>query len=319
MGKQLQLAALAGLSLVVGTGADCCGVGAPELAARYDPYQGCYLYDCPIAVGAEQQIFVQTYDARDEYRIKTARLADPSLAEIEVFHNDVLVRPHAAGTTSIDTTLVGGGDIPGTLRFADRAVTRTVAPSMPAGSSPTRPQIYAGSTMVLIADHRDAMDTPLLGHGLEQWSVTGGTLREVPPAATTDSQRTRYATVAEEGKRLVVKARPDATAFEADIVQAGSAQKIVLTTAYARLVDQGALTVYSYQAELVGVEVYSAANRRLFGAPRRAGLTVSVDNPAIAIASVVDGKIQVQPMAFGSATLTVSFDGLTRRYRLNVQ
>ena len=74
--------------------------------------------------------------------------------------------------------------------------------------------MFEGTSFYVIADHRSADDRQLLGHGLEGWSATGGTLSEVPVEARpytydlTDTLRGFFGNLEVSSKQGVIAGDP---------------------------------------------------------------------------------------------------------------
>jgi hypothetical protein len=327
------------------TAADCCGVGAPELWPRSTVYVDCYPYECPVAVGAKQAFFVLRFGDQDN-RVRAASLDVAGLAGVSTTERDMIVYPHTAGESRVLLTLADGSRHPGFLRFHERATTNVVAslppPGPPRGGTEAAgvepPLMFEGTTFTVIADHRDAGNNRLLGHGLEQWSVSGGTL--APVSATPfefsgysgsdaaqlvflDTARVRSVT-AGSGPRLVVHARGDSPPFEADVAPAGSTARLELAVGDQRFTDDGELTMWAGTPS-GDVRAYvmplSQDDRLILGSPRDSNLEATVDDPDVVLASVLDDERAVTLVAQrpGRATLEITFDGVTRRLHIEVR
>ena len=306
-----QVLGLSAVSLLFLAGGDCCGVGEPALMVGDDVSGRCYSGDCPLAIGAD--VVVMAYPDPD---IRGASLEDPSLATLELMNGNLIVHPLAPGTVKLRTALADNSVLTARLVFAARATTR-VTPLVHIdyeNDAPGRPQVFTGTTFDVFADHRDAADQTLLGTGLEDWSITGGSFSGSP-----EGVRLVRRVVAGSEPRLVVSARPDSAPLEVDVLPAGSTAHLDLQTRI-RQRDTGVITATFGVVERIWVSPYAANDRFIYGVPAGGDLTVTTDDPEIATAHLGSGReIQVTAKASGSTTMTVVFDGITRSFRIDVE
>jgi hypothetical protein len=277
-----------------------------------------WLGECPIAVGSEAQIMYASDGGADLEQIAKGSIDDPTLAEIELFHHDLLVRPRTAATAAFHIELVDGTKFDGAFEFADRTHTRTTS-SLESAVVGARALVYSGSPFTVYAEHLDKLDRPLLGHGLEQWSATGGVLIPAAPFGTLDPQRTRSA-IAGDARVITVRARPDATPLQVDVAPPGSAAHLELNYGVSRLWESGVITLDHHTAVVVDVRPFTSGQRLLNGAPRRGGLSAVTDNPAVATVKLLPGAraFELSTLSSGTTVLTLRFDGLERRFRIAV-
>lgn len=319
-----QLLGLAATSLLFLPGSDCCGVGEPQLAARYSAYDGCDFYSCPLAVGSEVQVFMESWttETEDENRIRRASLDDPSLGELALYEGDVLVRPLVAGQVTLTATLADKSQVSAYMVFADRASTKILAPSISHNTYPPGlPQVFAGTAFNVLADHLDAAGNSLLGSGLEDWSVTGGEfVPYVDPNPMVDLARVRRVQVGGDPK-LVVSARPDGMPLEVEVLPGGSTASLGLEWDFTTLRNSGQFSLSAGYLLRIAVYPYAANGRFIYGMPVGGSLTATTDNFDVATAQRAPGggmQIDVLAVAPGSTVMTVAFDGMTWRFRIDV-
>lgn len=313
--------ALGVVSLVFCGAESCCGTGDYGVLARYTlAGEDCYYLGCPIAVGAEAQLFaVWTYGKADS--IESASI-DPYLAELELYHGDVLVRPTAPGTATLTVRLASGDVLETPLTF-NVAVSIGVSANLGANTYPPGlPQAFAGSVFGVMSDYRDLAQQPMLGHGLDAWSITGGTLYPVVADETSlvDPDRVRQVIVGSD-PALVVRAHPSGPPLEVDVLPAGSTRRIEVAARSANVYTPLDLSLGDGAIEVMPVHAYSADGRFIYGTPPLAGvLRASTDDPEVATAGVISEQrsLRVVAHAPGTTELTVTFDGVTRRYTLTV-
>lgn len=308
------------VSLVFCGAGTCCMTGDSGVLARYTPTEECFYMSCPIAVGSEAQLFAAwSYGKADS--IKSASI-EPYLAELELYHGDVLVRPTLPGTATLTVRLASGDVLQAPLTFSV-AVSIGVSANLGANTYPPGPpQAFAGSVFGVTSDYRDLAQQPMMGHGLDAWSITGGTLYPVVADETSlfDPDRVREVIVGSDPS-LVIHAHPSGPPLDVDVLPAGSTRRIEVAARSASVYTPLDISLGTGAIEVMPVHAYSADGRFIYGMPPLTGvLRASTDNPDIATAGVISEQrsLRVVARAPGTTELTVTFDGVTRRYALTV-
>ena len=313
---------VAGTIFLLCSGMTCCGVGGPELVALSADDE-CAYFDCPLALDGEVVVDLWTYARPGD--ITDATLDRPDLAELTVDRGRLVVRPRVAGNGVLCVTLGDGTVVEHWLETAAVASTDVVADRTIGGLHhvypPGRKQMYAGSTLRVFAEHRDARGSRLLGHGFEAWTISGGTLVE-PEATfetTLDTALVRDVT-ATDPALVTVSAGPRSTALELEVVPAGSAATLELRYKMTS-VRFGEVSLMSSELVSVPVNVYSADGRYIHGTPIGGTLTVEVADPTV-VSVVPDDRsrgLRFEGLAPGTTELAVHFDGATARFTVNVR
>ncbi len=321
-----QALGLAGVSLVFCAAGTCCGVGDYGVLARYSPQDDCYYLGCPIAVGAEARLYASwTYTERGDKIIDATM--EPSLGELELFHGDLLVRPTQAGTATLRVTLASGDVLQAPIS-TDALASVSIASALTPSTYPAGPPLaFAGSTFDVHAVYASAMKQPMLGHGLEAWSVTGGTLAALPLEEPTiwdtyipvDPDNVRRV-VAGAGPKLTVSVHPTGTPLEVDIVPGGSTQRLDVAFPNADVYRPNDISLPIGRRVTVRVTPYAADGRAIFGIPAGGNLSAATDNTGVASVRTLPEtrELEVEAVAAGTTQLTVTLDGVTRRFNLDI-
>lgn len=313
---------LAGTIFLLCSGMTCCGVGGPELVALSADDE-CTYFDCPLALGGE--VVVDLWEYAQPGDITDAKLDRPDLASLKLDGGRLVLGPRVAGDGWLCVTIDGDTVLERWIETAAVASTSVVADRNIEGLHhvypPGRKQMYAGSTLRVFAEHRDAGGSRLLGHGFEAWTINGGTLAEpmAAPGATLDTALVRDLTAT--GPSLVtVSAGPRSTPLELDVVAAGSAATLELRYKTSR-VRFGEVSLISNELVSVPVNVYSADGRYIHGTPTGGALTVEVADPSVVSIVPDDSRraLRFEGLAPGTTGLAVHFDGATAHFTVNVR
>jgi len=211
-----------------------------------------------------------------------------------------------------------------TETLAEVSISSALTPSTyPAGPA----LAFAGATFDVYAVYADAMKQPMLGHGLEAWSITGGTLAAFPleePALwdayeTVDPDRVRRV-IAGAGPKLTVTAHPTAMPLEIDIVPGGSTQRLDVAFPNANVYTPNDVSLSTGRRVNVRVVPYAADGRAIFGVPAGGNFVATTDNGGVAsvITLPETRELEVEAIGPGTTQLTVTLDGVTRRLNLTV-
>lgn len=306
------VAATAFLSMGMG---ECCGVGGPELVAM-SADGSCWLGDCGLALGTE----VVT-ELLGDAALVDATLDRPELADIQIDGRQIVLYPKAEGVGVLSLQLSDGTAIDSWLTTAAIASTIVVPDRSIHGLSqsypPGRKLMFAGSTLRLTAEHRDTAGDRLLGHGREQWSVTGGTLVEPAAALFYDTALARHL-VAGNGPLVTVQATPTGTPYELEVVPAGSTQVLELEYTFGAK-RYGELPLRANEYLTVPLNAYAADGRFIAGLPPGVVPTVTVGDTSI-VEVYADGRqLRFYGGSPGRTQLTVAFDGATAQFDVVVQ
>jgi len=295
---------------------DCCGVGGPELMA-YSPDSECSLYDCGVIVGGELETELFT----GGQWVEDITLDPPEVADLAIDGARITIKPRLAGSATMRVTFadseypfevgIMGVALATTEVIPDRSITgfQRVYPPGPK-------QMFTGSTLRVIAAHRSASGQRLLGHGFEDWTVTGGTV------VATDPDQGAYTTlvrdvIAGTDPQISISARPGSTPLELDVLPAGSTRILELATKTGGL-RFGELVFRAGQYLSIPVSAFSADGRFIHGHPPGVGLGATLADETLASITVNDAERSLRIMALcpGRTDLDVTFDGVTTRFTL---
>jgi hypothetical protein len=325
------LITLAGVSFLCLTGADCCGVGGPELTASYGVDE-CAYFGCPLAIGSEVDVHAFTYSVEPD-AIVDASLNNPFLADVAVASDRVVLRPHIEGTGIVSVTLADETLVQAYVETAHVASTTVVfdpfveqlRPSYPGG----RMQMFVGSRLRVIAKHSDQRGRALLGHGVEQWSISGGMLADPSPDMVVDDLVYPYFNalrdmalvrdvVATGEPVIAITAAEASVPVEIDVVPAGSTARLRIDTR-SLYVSADNLSIGTAASFYVGA--FSADGRYIHGAPAGGELAATVVDPAIATVTIdsYTRALRITGTQPGTTDVIVSFDGLEVRFPITVR
>ena len=318
------LAATLSVFSIGADGGGCCGVGGPEIATLTVVDECSYLA-CPVAIGGEATAIAIWPEGAS---IVDATL-DADIADLALVDGSVRVVGRTVGAGQLALVLDDGTAITLPISTGVRATTRVVSTDPMHGNPypPGRPQMFAGSTLPVVAHHLDDRGKPLLGHGFEAWSVTGGRLVESPmfdplvysyvrpdPALSRD-------VVADAGASSVeVRAAATGDALQLDVVPEGSTARLDISNKGLGTLTANQLSLYKWQSAVFDVRAYGADGRYIHGIPPAAPLSATVADPVIATATVDPRARTVSVLAntTGTTEVVIAFDGHTRRYLVEV-
>jgi hypothetical protein len=314
--------ALAGVSLICCTAADCCGVGGPYLSAQAATDE-CRELACALGVGTT----VIAYHDRDPADpIVDAWLDTPRLADVAVADGRIKLRGREGGSTLLHARTRGDLVIDSYLKVTDVRRTAVIVDPRAMARAPQMSDnpvlVYEGTALRLIADHRGGdYDGPLLGHGIETWSTTAGTLGLVAePEPWLDHGRVRQVDTSFVTGLLEVSAGADTRSLAVDVVPPGSASRLVIE--YQRqTVVFGDITLRPGTGVLLTVDPYAEDGRYILGSPRGNELSITVADPTIAIVTADDRArtLEITAVAAGTTTAIVALDGVRRQLTLRIE
>lgn len=291
----------------------------------------CTTFDCPMVAGGE--VLANPIYASDYTTTVTASdvaVTPSDLADVRLENNVIVLHPRAVTGTAPSA---GGGDR-GTLAFtvADSgerferpisvapAATTTVVPyefELPSVYMPAR--LYAGGRMamflggslVVVAQHRASDGQRLLGHGLEQWTLSGpGELAEGAPSDDlSDSALVRWirptdlgeVTVSAGGVDLVLEVLPPRSTARLELERFGFAVSSLDLMA----------------SEVASVDVLAFASDGLY--IQGGTVSVSVTDSSIVEVSAGDrGYVNLRGHRSGTANVTIELDGVTTQFQVTV-
>jgi hypothetical protein len=320
-----QALGLAAVSLMFCAAYACDGYGDYGVLARYPSADDCYYVDCPIAVGSETRLYVVwTYGKGDSI---VAASMEPALADLEVFHGDLLVRPTVAGSARLTVTLASGDVLETPIETEVAASIATASQLTPSTYPAGPPLVFAGSPFLAHAVYKDPMQRPMLGHGLEAWSITGGTLvafpieepAPYPDVIGPDPDRVRRV-IAGSDSKVIVSAHPSGPSLEVDVTPAGSTRRLEVKFPNADVYTPNDVSLSRGGHVTVPVIPYAADGRAIFGIPAGGNLVAATDNAAVATVQTLPEtrELEVAAIAPGTTQLTVTLDGVTRALTITV-
>ena len=297
-----------------------CGDATPELAPRGN-LECPDLGSCSLATGSEliadafASTDVEESATVDELEVSPAGLID---ATIVPDHSGVDLHALVRGVGHIHAVLIFGDS---RLRFdrdvrvddvATSSITPTVYPRALV-ASPGHLAAFAGSAMELGVTYRDATGTPMLGHGFENWTTTGGTL----VAAFGDApfaDATLYRTLQLGDVPVVVTANDVQLAI--DVRPAHSTATLGLGTD--QVIADGSPIVVGDGARFDLIAMTSD-HVPLLGASPLGPPQVTVDDPRIVTFDVFEQQIQATTHTAGTTTVHVGVDGVVATFFVSVQ
>lgn len=301
---RVSLRALAAVGFLSFTGADCCGVGAPELV----PERGACasFYECSIAVDGRVTA-VSTYPAS---RVVAVDVDPPELLTVVLDGERLQLRARLAGEGRVRAAYTDGGTAETWITTAPIADTRVVP--VDEGVPPGPIAIYRGGELRVAAEHLDERGQRMMGDGLETWAIDGGTLREV--RGDTGPQRI---VVAGDGDAASVTARPGTTPLALDIMRPGATARLALTVGTLPLTDERVVVLRSGASAVVGVLPLAEDGRRIHGLPTLDGLEASSSNAGVTAEVVRERReVTLRALAAGEGEVEVKLDGQVVRFRV---
>jgi len=297
-----------------------CGDAVGELSPRGS--LDCYSFGgCALATGSEviadaiADTDVPEGATVDELEVSPAGLID---ATILPDRSGVELQALVAGVGHIHAVLLFG---PSTLRFdsdfrvADIASSSIAPSNYPAAltATPDHVAMFAGSAIGLTMTYREANGAPMLGHGLENWATTGGTLvAAFADAPFADAPLFRTLQVADTS--VVVTANDAQLAI--DVRPAQSTATLGLGTDHV-IADGSAIAVSdNARFDLIAM---TSDHVPVLGASPVGPAQVTVDDPNVVTFEVLDQEIQATTHVPGTTALHVSFDGVVSTFQLTVQ
>ncbi|MFT3696543.1 MAG: hypothetical protein QM831_25615 [Kofleriaceae bacterium] len=182
-----------------------------------------------------------------------------------------------------------------TLRVADIATTNLQLLRPAVVAAPPMIAAFPATELLVQAQYFDLRGNPLVGHGVEDWALTGGVVQQQYDFQTygEDSALMQFVSITGDaelsahGATLSVKQVPF-----------GSTASISL--------GQDALTI---QRQIAGVFILMAKTADGLSIYGDAPATLTSSDPTIATADISARRVSVTPHAPGSTTLTIVFDG----------
>jgi hypothetical protein len=304
---RLALRSLAAVSYLTCTAADCCGVGGPELVPAR---AACFsFYDCAIAVKAE--VFATIAFGSSE--IEAIDVEPPELLEVTRAGTELVLRPTRIGEGVITVRLASGESTATWVAVGALATTRVTLAGAPSRSP--RIALYRGGALHVVAEHLDATGARLLGHGFEAWEITGGELREVPPAQLTLVPSLERIVVSGDAPAISVLARPGSTPLDIDVMPPGSTARLAIEVTDANgariLLPPGRGIGLARDASTTAtITPFTADDRAILGRPAVDRLATSSTAPAIATAEIDPaGAIRIVAKSAGETEISIRLDG----------
>lgn len=312
------------VAIVVGflVGQGCCGVGEVGLTAlSSDP--ACEDISCPLAVDAETAMI--TSGVITEVVVTPTDLAalsfDPDTERL-------LVRPKRAGAGKLvlldGTTMAFAQDITTAEVHATTLEPRAQNTLWDGSRREVYPevttQLYASTMMRVVAVLRDASGQPLLGHGLDRWTIEGGSFRPEGTRPTPELEDDRDLLDPVSFRDIVVGESGEVRVTLGDTVlvlavrPAGSAATLALDD-----VPEGGEVVIDEHAELrPHVYVFDRDGRYIYGSPTELEIATGDDNVT---AHQISGRrdLYLRGARSGTTSLMIRFDGHEARFRVRVR
>ncbi|MDB4961441.1 MAG: hypothetical protein JWP01_1440 [Myxococcales bacterium] len=312
---------VAGLVFLMCSGA-CCGVGMPEFVTS-SPDGACQYFDCDLMVGGTVSGRVVTFEAATG-EVTAVSIEPAELADLGLDNGRIIVKPRRVGEGVLAVTLASYEPMKLPIRTAVLATTEVVPDRSIEGlqrvDPPGRKQMFEGSTLRVVAEHRDAAGLRLLGHGFEAWTISGGTLVEPVTDADSDLDAALVRDVVASGGPLItVGARAGGTPLELEVVPAGSTATLELENGFT-IVRGGELAVAAGARFYVPVHAFSADGRFIHGLPPGGVLTATVTDATVmmVVADTAQRTLRMQGVAPGTTELTVAFDGASATFSVRV-
>ncbi|MCW5803226.1 MAG: hypothetical protein KIT31_12650 [Deltaproteobacteria bacterium] len=312
---RISVRALAAVGYLSFTGAECCGVGGPELVPEREACAS--FYECSLAVKAE--VFVVPTFGKGP--VVAVDVDPPELLEVTLDGARLALRARQPGDGVLRARLEDGSVAVAWVRAAPLATTRVVPAGATAPSGPLA--IYRGGELRLLAEHLDERGDRLLGHGFETWDVTGGTLREVDAGDTGLVPSLERIAIAGDAPAMSVTARPSGTPLAFDVVPPGATARLDLTvrgehTSSVPLPPDRTVTLPLGTRATITIAPFTADDRPIHGLPTTDGLTVVSTDPSVIDAQLVPATrdVTLHARAPGEADLELRLDGQVVRFRV---
>jgi hypothetical protein len=310
---RLTLRALAAVGFLSFTGADCCGVGGPELVPERAVCTS--FWECSIAVKARVAA-VSSFSTSD---VVAVDVDPPGLLEVTIDGPRLVLQPRLAGDGYIRVVYADGATAEASVRASPLAKTRVV-PVAAAASEPGA--IYRGGELRVMAEHLDEHGARLLGHGYESWAITGGALREVDGDPGLDSALERIA-VAGDTATVSVTAGTGGEPLTLDVVPPGATARLSLDvrgdhTAAIPRAPERTVSLQRGANAIVAITPFTADGRPIHGLPTVDGLAASSTDPGVAAVEVSPAtrEVKLRASSVGDADVEIRLDGQLVRFHV---
>ncbi|MGE0548562.1 MAG: hypothetical protein AB7O24_02595 [Kofleriaceae bacterium] len=296
-----------------------CRPDIRELAPITGDYACHFVDECAIAVGGEVALQAQHLHGGNWVTTSIGSVAiDPqTIAGATIENGLVIVHTLAAGTGQITAEDITGESLAADIRVVP--VESTDVELLQAFDSNTALwggfAVFRGTSVDVIAKHRDSEGKLLLGHGIETWAITGGTLQEIESGSAAPGETYK--------NRLVRTVVPAADATEVSVT-AGSGDPFVIDVALpgstARLELASSATFrLGEQGQTISVRSFADDGQAIYGDLANA-VTAEVTDSAIARSQVIAARtIAIDPIARGTTSLVVSFDGIEATFPITIE
>lgn len=298
-------------------------------------------YDCPTfdhcAVMAGGELFARPIlytDVGEWLSVKSVAVEPADVAEVTVEGDYIAIRPAPLSPGTEPSPISGNY---ATLRVTlhddyEFYRTFTIAPRATTSITPDRDRvpldafaerklpgerlaIFTGDSLLLIAEHRAADGSRLLGHTSDTWTGEGVQLAELPDNnySSYDRELMRAARAGALGPAAV---NFGTSTLALDVVSSGSTARLeVINHSNVLLGDARPLNVSAGSAVQVQLLAYAPDGRYIYGGPPYFPVTVTTSDPSIADLEgrtiYADRNVWLKGYRSGTATLTFHFDGLT--------
>lgn len=310
-----------------------CGPGAYDLEPLTVDSE-CYSLDCPLLAGGEvvtRPVFYS--DITELVRAKSVSVSPPELAEATVDGEYIVIRPAAISggaepggaapnEGAIHVTLPDGSEFHRTFSVQPRLSTAVLPDRkrVPIDLFPERRlpgerlAMFDGDALVVIAEHRTVDGQRLLGHDTTSWSADGVQLASLDAAfGDYDQELVRRVRALAPGAATVAFG---SASLPLDIVPPRTAARLEAIHRYAESIEAGA-NIRSSAGGSVTVRLLAFASdgRYIYGGPPFLPVTVTSSDPSIVAAAereiYPDRDVRLEGYRSGTATVTLSFDGLS--------
>jgi hypothetical protein len=305
---------------ILGTHLVCAGYACDGERTAFLPFAAdpaCEDLSCPLAVDAETTVQVTHHGQIDEVAVVPPDLAsvafDPENAR-------ATIRPSREG---LGTLVLRSGGAEVLMRPIETAkiatTTLRLSPLYPDSSQ----QLYVSAMLRVVAFHRDTKGRPVLGHGVEDWAIDGGSFRGAALSPLDQLEGDRYLldpeltrdVIADGGPEIRVTARGATLVLRA--MPAGSAATLALEG-----VDPGEELRFGARGELrLRLDVYDRDGSYIHGVPTSTGPELEVGDPEVLSAAAITGRraVFLKARRAGTTTLAIRFDGQVVRYPVRVR
>lgn len=299
----------------------CADAPTVDLQVRANGLTCRTVTDCGIATGTDV-----TVDAYAEFSSGD----NVTLTQIEVVPAGLIDATILGGTTSnfhalsagvghVHATLTNGSEtvvVDRDVRVADIASTTIDPDVFPVPRGPDHFVTYVNYEIPLYVNYRDANGDALVGHGLENWATTDGSLYEDPDLSNRiggDSMRMRYIDVGTTAGAVVTAS---GTTFTVDVRAVGAATSISLLDSSRQLFPTSATIARNVRTSFALVQKTSDGLQILAdaGAPQ-----ITVDDPSIVQFLIYDSmNTFATGLTSGTTAVHVTQDGATSTFQITV-